>query len=419
MVFIMTQTFVQAQKVYTITVDATINPAIAGFMKRAIEKAGAEKASCLVIELNTPGGLLESTREITGDILNAEIPVLVYVSPSGAHAGSAGVFITLSAHIAAMAPGTNMGAAHPVSMQGAMDTTMNEKATNDAAAFIRTIAERRNRNVEWAEEAVRKSVSITATEALDKKVIDFIAVDLTALLDQADGKQVEVRSGEVTMLTKDKPREEIRMSTIEKFLSVISNPNIAYLLLMFGFYGIMFELYSPGSMIPGIIGVIGLVLGFYSLNTLPLNYSGLALILFGIILFVLEIKVTSYGMLTIGGIVSLLLGSAMLIPAEASFEIGGISRTVILSITLFTAAFFIFVIGMGIKAQTAKPVTGVESLIGQPGVALETLDPSGQVLVYGERWNAESLSGSIPAGEKIRVKGRDKFTLYVELITNT
>ncbi len=405
---------VPAQKVFTITVDATINPAIAGFIERAIKKAASEKATCLIIQLNTPGGLLESTRDITGNILTSPVPVLVYVSPPGAHAGSAGVFITLSAHIAAMAPGTNIGAAHPVSMQVAMDTTMNEKATNDAAAFIRTIAEKRSRNVEWAEEAVRKSVSITAIEAIEKKVIDLIATDIRDLLTQVDGQKVEVQSGTVTLLTKEALTEEISMSFVEKLLSIISDPNISYIILMFGFYGILFELYNPGAIFPGIIGVIGLILGFYSLNTLPLNYGGLALIIFSIILFLLEIKIISHGMLTIGGIISLALGSAMLIPPDSSFEFAGISRSVIITTTVVTSAFFIFIIGMGLKAQRARPVIGSESFAGEIGEALETLDPSGNVRVHGELWKAESVSGTIQAGEKIQVVDRNKFILFVE-----
>ena len=405
---------VNAQKVISITIDGTINPAAAGFIERGIKKAEKEKAGCLLIHLNTPGGLLKSTRVIVGNILDATIPVVVYVSPAGAHAGSAGVFITLAAHIAAMAPGTNIGAAHPVSMQGGMDTTMNEKTTNDAIAFIRTIAEKRNRNVEWAEDAVRRSVSITGAEALQEKVIDLMAVSTQDLLEQIDGKTVELNPGTTTLRTKGVEVKEMKMSFIEKLLHIISDPNIAYILLMLGFYGLLFELYNPGSIFPGIVGVIGLILGLYSLHTLPINYAGLALIVFGIILFLLEIKITSYGLLTIGGIVSVFLGSLMLIREDSSFEFLRISRSVIIAFTALTALFFLFVAGAGLRAQKAKPVTGIEGFIGETGITLETLDPMGTVRVHGEIWRAESVSGRIEMGEKIYVKSMKNFKVYVE-----
>jgi membrane-bound serine protease (ClpP class) len=414
-----TMSLLRAQQGYRIVVDATINPATSGFIERAIQKSEAGNASCLVIQLNTPGGLLESTRDITGFILEAQVPIIVYVSPAGAHAGSAGVFITLAGHVAAMAPGTNIGAAHPVNMQGGMDTTMSEKVTHDAAAFVRTIAQQRNRNMEWAEEAVRRSVSLTASEALDQNVIDYVASDLGDLLNQADGKEVETPGGVVTLSTSNITLEEIPMSSIEEFLNILSNPNIAYLLLMFGFYGVLFELYNPGAILPGIIGVIGFILGFYSLNTLPLNYAGLALIIFGIILFILEIKITSYGMLSIGGIISLGLGSAMLIRPEMGFQFPGIATSVIVTTTLATAAFFIFVVGMGLRAQRAKPVTNREGFMDETGVTVDVLDPRGNVMIHGELWQAESASGLIPANTNVRVTGRKHFTLFVELLDKT
>ncbi len=409
----------QGQTVYTITVDATINPSTAGFIERAIRKAGTDNAACLIISLNTPGGLLESTRDITGAIMSSPVPVIVYVSPSGAHAGSAGVFITLSAHIAAMAPGTNIGAAHPVEMQGGMDSTMTEKVTNDAAAFIRTIAEKRARNLQWSEAAVRQSVSITANEAVEQHVVDFIAQDMHALLEKIDGREIELPGGTVTLHTASAPVEELKMTFVEDLLNVLSNPNIAYILLMLGFYGILFELYNPGAILPGIVGVIALILGFYSLSTLPLNYAGLALIVFGIILFLLEIKIISHGLLTIGGIISLALGSAMLIRPESQLNFPGIATSVIVAVTGVTAAFFIFIVGMGLRAQRAKPVTGAESITDETGVAVDTLDPGGDVLVHGEIWRAESVSGKIEAGTKIHVKSRKKFTLFVESLKET
>ena len=404
-----------AQGIVSIHIDATINPAIAAFIHSAIKKAEKEKAQCLIIHLNTPGGLLKSTRNIVGDFINARVPVVVYVSPPGAQAGSAGVFITMAAHVAVMTQGTNIGAAHPVGMEGSMDTTMTEKVTNDAVAFIRTIAEKRNRNAEWAENAVRNSVSVTATVALQQRIIDFIANDDDELLQQLDGRSVQLNSGSITLHTKSVKVSEFEMSFIEKLLNILSDPNIAYILLMLGFYGLMFELYSPGTILPGIVGVICLVLAFYSLNTLPINYAGLALILFALLLFILEIKIVSHGVLAIGGVISLLLGSMMMIRRDAG-AIGQLSWTVILASTVVTTLFFLFVIGMGLKAQRMKPVTGSESMIGETGEAKEELNPLGMVFLHGELWQAESVGGSIPSGEKIRVRSIKGFKLFVEKV---
>lgn len=406
-----------AQKVVSITIEGSINPATASYIERGIKKAADENAECLLVYLNTPGGLLKSTRVIVADIFDSPVPVVVYVSPGGAHAGSAGVFITMAAHIAAMAPATNIGAAHPVS-QGAMDTTMNAKATNDAAAFVRTIAQKRNRNLQWAEEAVRRSVSITATEALEQNVIDLVSNDTRHLLQQIEGMTVETAGGSVTLKTRTASVEVIEMTFTEKLLNILSDPNLAYILLMIGFYGLLFELYSPGAIFPGVIGVISLILGLYALHTLPVNYAGLALILFGIILFLLEIKVTSYGLLAIGGVISLALGSIMLIEEDPSFPLMQISTTVIVATTAVTALFFLFVIGAGLRAQKATPVIGLEAFVGEDGVVLETLDPVGTVRVHGEIWEAESLSGTIEAGNPVRVVSMKNFRLKVEAINS-
>ena len=333
-----------AQKVISMKIDGTINPVSADFIHEGIEKARRENAECIIIHLNTPGGLLKSTRVIVSDILQSEVPVIVYVSPGGAQSGSAGVFITLAAHIAAMAPGTNIGAAHPVSLQSAMDSIMGVKVTNDAAAFIRSIAEKRHRNMQWAENAVRKSFSYTETEALEDSAIDLIAKNEMELLKQIDGKIVEVNSGIKTLHTKEASIESFEMGIFEKILNLLSDPNIAYILFLLGVYGVMFELYNPGAILPGIVGVISLILAFYSMHSLPINFAGLALIIFAIILFLLEIKIASHGLLAIGGIISLLLGSLMLIRASSSLEFVGISRTVIVAATGITALFFFFVI---------------------------------------------------------------------------
>jgi len=407
---------VKAQTVVSIHVDATINPSTAEFIHHAIAKAENKKAECLIIHLNTPGGLLKSTRNIVGDIMESAVPVVVYISPAGADAGSAGVFITLSANIAAMAPGTNIGAAHPVT-SGEVDSIMYGKITNDAAAFIRTIAKKRNRNIEWADNAVRRSYSYSETEALQDSVIDLIAKNDAELLKMINGKRIELNSGEVTLHTESAKIENYEMGFIEKLLNIISDPNIAYILLMIGFYGIMFELYSPGAILPGVLGVISLILAFYSLQTLPVNYAGLALIAFALLLFILEIKIVSHGVLAISGIISLILGSMMLI-RTGSGDIGKISWTVIISTTAVTSLFFLFVIGMGIRAQRLKPATGMSALVDETGIAKDSLSPSGMVLVHGELWQAESLSGEINKGEKIRVKDMKGFKLFVEKAAN-
>jgi membrane-bound serine protease (ClpP class) len=404
-----------AQKVLSIKLDATINPATADFIHRAIEVAQKEKATCLLIHLNTPGGLLKSTRVIVSDILESEVPVIVYVSPGGAHAGSAGVFITMAAHIAAMAPGTNIGAAHPVSTQGQMDTIMSEKATNDAMAFIRSIAAKRERNIEWAAQAVRSSVSITEKEALENNVINFIAANEQELLNTIDGKTVTVSTGAVVLHTKNASVEVLEMGWGEKMLNILSDPNVAYILFLLGLYGLIFELYSPGAIFPGIIGGICIILALYTMHTLPVNYAGLALIVFGIILFLLEIKIVSHGLLAIGGVLSLLLGSMMLIRTNQAWSIAGLSWTVIITAVGISSLFFLFVVGMGIKAQRAKPLTGLEAMIGEIGHAISELNPAGTVRMHGEIWRAISPAGLIPEGKKVIVTGFQDLTLQVDL----
>jgi membrane-bound serine protease (ClpP class) len=405
-----------AQKVIAIDIDGTINPASSGYIERGIEMAEKENAACLLIKLNTPGGLLKSTRVIVANMMKSSVPVVVYVSPSGAHAGSAGVFITLAANVAVMAPGTNIGAAHPVSMGSVNDSTMNEKSTNDAVAFAKSIAEKRNRNAQWAENSVRKSYSITETEALDLKVIDLIANNTKDLLQKINGRTVEVSGGSKTITTTGAIIEELEMSFVERVLNILSDPNLAYILMMIGFYGLLFELYSPGAIFPGIIGVIALILAFYSLHTLPINYAGLALIVFGIILFLLEIKITSGGLLAIGGTISLLLGSMMLVRKIPNMEFLRISWGVIIPTVVVTALFFLFVIGAGLRAQRSRPTTGVEGIIGETGIALDNLHPTGSVLVHGEIWTAEALMGNIEKGQKICVTGIENLRLKVKLV---
>jgi membrane-bound serine protease (ClpP class) len=403
-----------AQKVLSITLDATINPATADFIHRAIEIAQKEQSTCLLIHLNTPGGLLKSTRVIVSDILESKVPVVVYVSPGGAHAGSAGVFITMAAHVAAMAPGTNIGAAHPVSTQGEMDTIMSAKATNDAMAFIRSIATKRGRNAEWGVQAVRNSVSLTETEALQYNVITLIASNEQELLNSIDGKTVTVSTGTVALHTKNASVKTLNMGWGEKMLNILSDPNVAYILFLLGLYGLIFELYSPGAIFPGIIGGICIILALYTMHTLPVNYAGLALIVFGVILFLLEIKIVSHGLLAIGGVISLLLGSMMLIRTDETWAMASLSWSVIITAVGISAMFFLFVISMGLKAQRAKPYMGLESMIGEIGQSLSELNPAGTVRMHGEIWKAITASGLIPEGKKVIVTGFLNFTLQVE-----
>lgn len=385
----------QKTNVTLITYDGAITPACSDFIKLGIESAIENKSECLIIKLNTPGGLLKSTRVIVSDILESKIPVVVYVAPGGAQAASAGVFITMAAHIAAMSPGTNIGAAHPVSMQGEQDSIMSEKATNDAAAFIRSISEKRNRNIKWAEDAVRKSLSLSETEALKQNVVDLISPNIEELLKKINGREIETVVGKKVLNTVNAKINEVEMTFSLKLLSILSDPNIAYILFMIGLYGLLFEIFNPGVIFPGVIGGICIILAFYSMHTLPINYAGLALIVFAIILFVLEIKVVSHGILSIGGVISLILGSIMLINVESGLEVVMISWEVIALFVILTVLFFGFAITLGIKAQRRKPTTGVEGLIKEIGEAITELNPEGEVRVHGEIWRAETIEGKI------------------------
>jgi membrane-bound serine protease (ClpP class) len=406
-----------AQSVVSIKINGTINPVTADYIHRGIGKTQSEHAECLIIELNTPGGLLKSSRVIVGDLLQSPVPVVVFVSPAGAQAGSAGVFITLSAHIAAMAPGTNLGAAHPVEMQQQPDSIMNSKITNDAAAFIRSIAEKRHRDIQWAETAVRNSVSVSENEALKNKIIDLVAGNTEDLLEKINGQSIGLPGGTRILHTKGAHIEFLEMGFMEKILNILSDPTIAYILMMLGMYGLLFELYNPGAIFPGIVGVIALVLAFYSFHMLPVNYAGLSLIIFGVILFLLEIKIVSHGLLAIGGAVSLLIGSLMLIRTGSTFEVLRISRAAIFTSVALSVLFFLGIIGMGLRAQRQKPVTGIEGIIGQTGISLEPLSPAGTIQIHSEIWKAITVGENIGKGEKVQVVGLDNLTLHVKSIT--
>jgi len=402
----------QKKQVDVIRINDAITPAVADFISKSIEQATKNRAECLVIEMDTPGGLDMSMRDIIKDIMNADLPVIVYVAPSGARAASAGVFITLAADIAAMAPGTNIGAAHPVAVGGGkMDRTMTDKVVNDAVAYIQSIAEKKGRNVKWAAQAVRESVSIPEKEALRIKIIDLIAKDLNDLLEKIDGKSVEKPRGTIKLATKGLRTNVMEMGFRQRFLAVLSNPNIAYILMMIGLVGLYFELSNPGAIFPGVIGGICLILAFFAFRTLPVNYAGVLLILLGVFLFIAEIKVASYGLLTVGGLVSLALGSIMLF--ESPIPALRASLTVIIPTVLFTGAFFIFAVTMAIKAQLAKPATGSEGLVGETGVAQSRISPEGKVFIHGEFWNAYA-DEVIEAGEKIRVLKTEGLKVKVE-----
>jgi membrane-bound serine protease (ClpP class) len=406
---------------YLIKIDGSINPSTSEFIHKSLKEAVSHNAHCLIIELNTPGGLLKSTRYIVSDLLTSEIPVIVYVYPSGAQSASAGVFITLAANIAAMAPGTNIGASHPVTMEGAQDSVMMEKATNDAAAFIRSISEKRNRNVQWAEDAVRKSISITETEALNENVIDVIAKDVNELLQKIDGREVETSKGRVTLNTKNLQIFEYKISWFQQFLGIISDPNIAYIMMMLGIWGVILEFYHPGGILPGVVGVICLILGLYGLHTLPINYAGLGLIILEIILFILEFKITSYGMLTVGGIISLFLGSFMLIDVDSPLELVGISLSVIITTVIVVSGLFILLIYLVVKAHKRKVVTGEQGLIGEICEVMDKIESGkmGAVKLRGEIWNAvlpADTAEKIPAHSKVKVVAVNNLTLTVQKI---
>lgn len=394
-----------AKHVQWLVLDGAVGPVANELLNIALEAAEDDGAEALIIELDTPGGLLSTTRIMCKTILAAKVPVVLYISPSGSRAGSAGVFLTLASHIAVMAPGTNIGAAHPVGLggfggQSDSSQVMEDKITNDAAAFARTLAERHGRNVEWAESAVRESKSITETEALDLGVIDFITGSRDSLLVKLDSMTVELESGPYTLDTANADIHETNIGLRLKILDFIANPNFAYILLLLGIYGLFFELYNPGAVFPGVVGVLALILAFFSLQMLPISWAGLLLILLAIVLFLLEIKVASYGMLTIGGIISMALGSLMLFePFKTGIQVG---LELIITAAIITALFFVFVVGMGLRAQSKKVTTGQEGIVGELGYVTVALNPQGKVQVHGEIWQAEA-SEPIEKGARVCV----------------
>ncbi len=389
-----------AATVYLITVDAPITPVVSEYITRAIDRASQDQAEAIIIQLDTPGGLVDSMREIVKKMMAADVPVVVYVAPSGARAASAGVFVTMAAHVAAMAPGTHIGAAHPVTMEGKMDKTMETKVVNDLAAMARNVAERRGRNERWAEEAVRKSVSITDTEAIREHVVDIIAPDIPSLLKEISGRSVELATKNKTLETAKAQVKPIEMGFRYKFLELISNPNIAYILMILGFYGLYFELSNPGAIFPGVAGAISLILAFYALHTLPINYAGLMLILLAIGLFIAEAFITSHGVLGVGGAIAMAIGSVMLIQSPVPGI--RISWSVIAPVVLLSALLFIVSVSLAVKVHREKPDTGKEGMLGLEGEAKTDIHVSGQVFVRGEYWNAWS-DQPISKGERVKV----------------
>ena len=411
-----TATAQETSHVDILAVKGAINPATADYIARGIEAAEGDGATCLIIQLDTPGGLDSSMRAIIQDIINAKVPVVVYVSPQGARAASAGVFIAMAAHVAAMAPNTSIGAAHPVGipLPGAgepaeMETQM-EKATNDAVAYIRSIAAQKGRNVAWAESAVRDNAAATEQEALELGVVDLVAEDLDGLLANLEGWQVEVAGEEVTLHTEGATINRIPMTPVERFLHTITEPNIAYILLILGINGLIIELSAPGASISGVVGGISLLLGLYALGMLPVNYAGLALILFALLLFILDVRVPGYGFLTAGGGMSLLLGSLILF----NTPFYAVSRSLVVSLTLGTGLFFAFIVRSALQAQRRRATTGREGFIGEVAIARTDLDPEGMVFLHGELWNAVAEGERIEEGEGVRVVAMEGFKLKVE-----
>jgi membrane-bound serine protease (ClpP class) len=398
-----------------IVIDGSINPAVDDFIRESIAGAKSNGARALIIQLDTPGGLLSSTRTIVKEILGAPVPVIVYVAPSGAGAGSAGVFITLSAHIAAMAPGTNIGAAHPVASGGQeVKGVMGEKIENFTASFSETIARQRGRNAEWAIQAVRKSVSITEKEALKLNVIDIVAKDIDDLLKQSDGRKVDLDGRLQTLSVKDAKVIRHEMNLKDRVINIIADPNIAYLLLMAGILGLYMEFSHPGVIFPGVAGAVCLILALISLQVLPFNYAGLFLIVLGVALLIGEAFVPSFGVLGIGGVISLALGSFLLFDTQNSDL--GVDRSIVFT-GVATLASFVFAISYLVyRSQKSKPTLGWEGLLGQIGEVKARLNPAGKVFVHGEYWNAEA-DAEVDVGEKVEVVGYQGMSLKVRPLT--
>lgn len=400
-----------ASTVALATYEGVINPVSAEYLHDAVAFAERNKVEALVIRLDTPGGLDTSMRLIIKDFTASTVPVVVYVSPSGGRAASAGVFLTMAAHVAAMAPGTNIGAAHPVAVGGGdMDRTMKEKVENDAAAYLKSIAAQRGRNAAWAEDAVRKSVSATEKEAVERRIVDLVAADVTSLLEQIDGRSVAMGQAALTLHTKGAAVLEFPMGWRLDLLKAISDPNIAILLMTVGTIGILAELYNPGAILPGVVGAISLIMAFYALQSLPINYAGVLLVLLGIVLFILEFTVTSYGILTLGGLAAMVLGGLMLVKTDAPFL--QVSLSFLIPTIITVAGMVSAMTWLALKAKRRRPAMGASRMVGDVAVARTDVHPRGQVLLHGEIWEAISEE-PIRAGEQAEVKAVQGLTLTV------
>lgn len=400
--------------VILVKVDGIIHPVTANYIKNGISFAEKSKADLVIIELNTPGGLMTSMRQINTAILNTSIPVAVYVSPSGSQAASAGFFILMASDIAIMAPGTNTGSAHPVGGKGEdLPKHLGKKVEEDASAMIRTLAEKKGRNLDLAEKAVKDSISFTETEALDNNLIEFIANSYNDILNKANKLELEKNGQKIVLNLKDKKVIEYPMNFAQKLLSIIANPDIAYLLMMLGFLGIYVEITHPGVIFPGVIGVLSLLLSFYALSVLPVNYAGFALILLGIILLILEIKITSYGALAIGGILSFIFGSMILI--DSPIPELRISMKTIIPITIFMVLMVFILTRLAIKAHLFKISTGQEGLTGEIGKTVTNVFKEGKVFVHGEYWDAFS-DEEIPENTQVEIIKVDGMKLKIQKI---
>lgn len=398
------------REVLIIELEGPINPGSATFLVKGLEEAERQGAGLVVIRLDTPGGLASSMRTMVKGILNSKVPVVVYVSPKGAGAASAGVMVTVAAHVAAMAPGTNIGAAHPVAAGGKdIQKTMSEKVVNDMASYGRGIAQEKGRNAEWVEKAIRESVSITADEAVKKNVVDLVSANVDELLKALDGREIVIKGEKTTLSTADMTKRHYRPGFRDKILKIISDPNIAYILMMIGLAGLYFELAHPGVIFPGVIGAISLILAFYSFQTLPVNYAGLLLIVLAIILFIAEVKVASYGMLSLGGLVSMTLGSIML------FEDVGVSLRLMMPTIVLVGGFFVVVSALAYRAYRSRPISGMEGLMGETGVVRKTIDGEGLVFVHGEYWRAVA-GEKIETGSRVEIEGAEGLVLKVKRV---
>jgi len=418
-----------APRINTITIEGVIDPAMADYLERALHQAESDRAQCLIVKLNTPGGLGTAMDKMVGLLLNSSLPVVVYVSPGGAEAFSAGTFITLAANFAVMNPHTAIGAAHPLQLfslpsqegeggkeaAGQAEAVM-EKITNAYATKIRNIAEQRERNADWAEKAVRDSASITAREALALGVIDSLQPNEGDLLLWLEGKSAEIEGKKVLLRTQGAVVEEIPASIKDRFLHRLADPNLLIILMTIATLGIIFELQNPGAILPGVVGGICLLLALYSMSVLPVTTAGLALIGFGMLLLILDIKVTSYGILTVGGIVSFIIGGLMLIDDERYGGVIKVSWEVVVTMAVLLGGFFIFAIGAAVRAHLRQPTTGKEGLIGKAGRALSGISPEreGEVFIEGERWRARSRQGNIAPEEKVKVLSLEGLTLIVQ-----